>query len=86
MQADILSRLACLWCLVHQGHLVVVNFYWNITYATANPNGLFERTMIGVNHTWPPSFGLFKTHRSLKFINSLLWRFPQGPSEGGIYA
>lgn len=30
-----------------------VDLYWNITYATANPDGLFERTVIGVNNTWP---------------------------------
>ncbi|EFP86676.2 uncharacterized protein PGTG_13058 [Puccinia graminis f. sp. tritici CRL 75-36-700-3] len=50
----ILSRLACLSCLVYQARSAVVDFYWNITYATANPDGLFERTVIGVNNTWPP--------------------------------
>jgi iron transport multicopper oxidase len=27
---------------------------WNITYTTANPDGLFERRVIGVNGNWPP--------------------------------
>ncbi|KAK8847393.1 hypothetical protein IAR55_005251 [Kwoniella newhampshirensis] len=28
--------------------------WWNISYATANPDGLYERRVIGVNGTWPP--------------------------------
>ena len=27
---------------------------WNISYTTANPDGLFERRVIGVNGSWPP--------------------------------
>jgi len=28
--------------------------WWNITYVqNANPDGLFERRVIGVNNTWP---------------------------------
>lgn len=26
---------------------------WDITYTTANPDGLFERVVIGVNGKWP---------------------------------
>jgi iron transport multicopper oxidase len=26
---------------------------WNITYTTANPDGLFERKVVGVNGKWP---------------------------------
>ncbi|KAI8144831.1 multicopper oxidase-domain-containing protein [Fennellomyces sp. T-0311] len=32
----------------------IVEHWWNITYTTANPDGLFERRVIGVNGTWPP--------------------------------
>ncbi|THH20380.1 hypothetical protein EW146_g992 [Bondarzewia mesenterica] len=33
----------------------VKELWWNITYVkNANPDGLFERTVIGVNGTWPP--------------------------------
>ncbi|WAR53656.1 hypothetical protein PtB15_3B164 [Puccinia triticina] len=53
-RAKILNRLTCLSCLVSQASSAIVDFYWNITYATANPDGLFERSVIGVNHTWPP--------------------------------
>ncbi|QRV79485.1 Multicopper oxidase [Ceratobasidium sp. AG-Ba] len=28
--------------------------WWNITYSNANPDGLHERRVIGVNGTWPP--------------------------------
>ncbi|MBW0499229.1 hypothetical protein O181_038944 [Austropuccinia psidii MF-1] len=35
-------------------HAAVVDLYWNITYVSANPDGLFQRTVIGINHTWPP--------------------------------
>jgi iron transport multicopper oxidase len=27
--------------------------WYNITYATANPDGQFERQVIGINGTWP---------------------------------
>lgn len=30
-----------------------VEHYWDITYTTANPDGLYERRVIGVNGTWP---------------------------------
>ena len=30
-----------------------VDLYWNVSYTTANPDGLFERQVIGVNGTWP---------------------------------
>lgn len=52
-----MSRLAFFFVLfVHLFivHAREVNIYWNITYATANPDGLFERRVIGVNNTWPP--------------------------------
>lgn len=28
--------------------------WWNISYTTANPDGLFQRRVIGINGTWPP--------------------------------
>jgi iron transport multicopper oxidase len=32
----------------------VQEIWWNITYVQdANPDGLFERRVIGVNGTWP---------------------------------
>ncbi|KAG0334070.1 hypothetical protein BG004_000569 [Podila humilis] len=32
----------------------VVTYNWNITYVTANPDGLFERRVIGINGAFPP--------------------------------
>ncbi|KAF9343338.1 ferroxidase fet3 [Mortierella sp. AD094] len=32
----------------------VVTYNWNITYVNANPDGLFERRVIGVNGQFPP--------------------------------
>lgn len=32
----------------------LVEHFWNISYTMANPDGLFERRVIGVNGSWPP--------------------------------
>lgn len=32
----------------------VKEYWWNLTYVQANPDGLFERRAVGVNGTWPP--------------------------------
>lgn len=40
----------------------VKEIWWNLTYVdNANPDGLFERRVIGVNNTWPyvPTPNLF---------------------------
>lgn len=31
-----------------------VNLDWNITWVTANPDGMLERPVIGINGQWPP--------------------------------
>ncbi|KAL0091079.1 multicopper oxidase [Phycomyces blakesleeanus] len=31
-----------------------VVYDWEVTYTTANPDGLFERQVVGVNGAWPP--------------------------------
>ncbi|KAJ5579622.1 uncharacterized protein N7459_005607 [Penicillium hispanicum] len=30
-----------------------VTFDWNVTWVTANPDGLYERTIVGINGQWP---------------------------------
>lgn len=40
-----------IFVLVTNAALVELN--WNITYTTANPDGLYERRVIGVNGQWP---------------------------------
>lgn len=40
-----------IFVLVTNAALVELN--WNITYTIANPDGLYERRVIGVNGQWP---------------------------------
>ncbi|KAI9256617.1 multicopper oxidase-domain-containing protein [Phascolomyces articulosus] len=47
----ILSSLAFLLTPVVQSKIVELD--WDITYTTANPDGLLERQVIGVNGKWP---------------------------------
>ncbi|WRT64797.1 uncharacterized protein IL334_001731 [Kwoniella shivajii] len=46
--------LAVLPLVVEVAKAAVLEHWWNISYATANPDGLYERRVIGVNGTWPP--------------------------------
>jgi iron transport multicopper oxidase len=46
--------LALLYVVVPPVFAGVTEVWWNITYVEhANPDGLFERQVIGVNGTWP---------------------------------
>ncbi|KAG6821107.1 hypothetical protein H0H93_006446 [Arthromyces matolae] len=48
-------RLALLLSLAVPALAAVQEIWWNLTYVdNANPDGLFERRVIGVNGTWPP--------------------------------
>ncbi|KAG8777671.1 ferroxidase fet3 [Serendipita sp. 407] len=60
-------------------------FRWNITYARANPDGLFERRVIGVNGTWPPPPIEAKKNDTLKVhaINGL--DVPTGLHHHGMF-
>lgn len=47
--------LALLYVVASPVFAGVTEVWWNITYVEdANPDGLFERRVIGVNGTWPP--------------------------------
>jgi iron transport multicopper oxidase len=47
--------LALLYVVVPPVFAGVTEVWWNITYVEdANPDGLFDRRVIGVNGTWPP--------------------------------
>ncbi|KAI0263015.1 Fet3 protein [Gloeopeniophorella convolvens] len=49
------SNLALLLAAATPALAGVQEIWWNITYVeNANPDGLFERRVIGVNGTWPP--------------------------------
>ncbi|EJU02139.1 ferroxidase [Dacryopinax primogenitus] len=45
--------LAVAASLVAAAQAAFVDVYWNISYATANPDGQQSRQVIGVNGTWP---------------------------------
>ncbi|KAH9000834.1 Fet3 protein [Lactarius hatsudake] len=50
-----LHWLALLYVLASPAFAGVTEVWWNITYVEdANPDGLFDRRVIGVNGTWPP--------------------------------
>lgn len=53
MRANTISTIAALVGGATLARAAVIDYYWNITYATANPDKLFERRVIGVNGTWP---------------------------------
>lgn len=46
--------LASIAALAGVANAAVIEHWWNISYATANPDGLFQRRVIGVNGSWPP--------------------------------
>jgi iron transport multicopper oxidase len=49
-----LARFALLFTLASPSFAGVKEIWWNLTYVeNANPDGLFERRVIGVNGTWP---------------------------------
>ena len=47
------SLLGLAAVLAGSARAALVEHYWNISYTQANPDGLFERTVIGVNGSWP---------------------------------
>jgi iron transport multicopper oxidase len=53
MRLNTLSTIAAVAGTASIAQAAVIDHYWNITYATANPDKLFERRVIGVNGTWP---------------------------------
>lgn len=52
----ILALFATVPLLAQAVSAVTVEHWWNISYAVANPDGLFERRVIGVNGSWPLVF------------------------------
>ncbi|KAI0287698.1 Cupredoxin [Russula brevipes] len=50
-----LARIAFLFAVASPTFAEVKEVWWNLTYvANANPDGLYERRVVGVNGTWPP--------------------------------
>ena len=48
------AGILALCCLPWPVLSAIQTLEWNITYTTANPDGQFERRVIGVNGKWPP--------------------------------
>ncbi|KAF8940365.1 Cupredoxin [Dissophora ornata] len=49
-----IKSLALLALVATAAQAAVVTYNWNITYVNANPDGLFERRVVGVNNQFPP--------------------------------
>ncbi|KAF9279855.1 ferroxidase fet3 [Mortierella alpina] len=48
------TGLSALALLMGMAQAKVVTYNWNITYVMANPDGLYERQVIGINGQFPP--------------------------------
>lgn len=48
-----IANLAAALPLLAVAKAATIEHWWNISYATANPDQLFERRVIGVNGSWP---------------------------------
>jgi hypothetical protein len=53
MYTSSVSLLGAAALLAGSAQAALVEHYWNISYTQANPDGLFERRVIGVNGSWP---------------------------------
>jgi iron transport multicopper oxidase len=53
MYASSVSLLGAAALLAGSAQAALVEHYWNISYTQANPDGLYERRVIGVNGSWP---------------------------------
>ena len=50
-----------------------INYDWNITWVTANPDGVFDRPTIGINGQWPlPLLNITKGDRIVLNVNNQL--------------
>lgn len=47
------TGLSALALLMGMAQAKVVTYNWNITYVMANPDGLYERQVIGINGQFP---------------------------------
>jgi iron transport multicopper oxidase len=53
MYASSVSLLGVAALFAGTAQAALVEHYWNISYTQANPDGLYERRVIGVNGSWP---------------------------------
>ena len=59
---------------------------WNVTYITLNPDGLYERQVMGVNGAWPPpNIELNYGDRLVLTLNNQLPDVPTGVHAHGLF-
>jgi len=51
--SNFLFAISSLLVLAAQSHAATVTYDFNITWVRANPDGQFERNVIGINNKWP---------------------------------
>lgn len=62
------------------------SFEWNIAYTTANPDGKWNRQVIGVNGKWPPPpIELYEGERFVLKINNNLDGVNTGLHAHGLF-
>ncbi|KDQ13082.1 hypothetical protein BOTBODRAFT_33956 [Botryobasidium botryosum FD-172 SS1] len=54
MRTPLAASLPLVAALARSASAALVEHWWNISYALANPDQLSQRRLIGVNGTWPP--------------------------------
>jgi FtsP/CotA-like multicopper oxidase with cupredoxin domain len=68
-----LSSLACLAALTASAVAKTHNLEWNVTWVTANPDGLQPRPVIGINDEWPlPLLNFTKGDRVIANVRNQL--------------
>jgi iron transport multicopper oxidase len=51
--SNFLAPIALLSLFITATHAATVTYDFNITWTKANPDGIFERSVIGINNQWP---------------------------------
>ena len=48
-----------------------ITYDWNITWVTANPDGMAERPVVGINNQWPlPVLNITKGDRVVAYVHN----------------
>jgi iron transport multicopper oxidase len=85
--AGLRGAIALVICCLSWSVLAAVQtLEWNVTYTTANPDGLQERRVIGVNGKWPPpQIDLNYGDRLVLTVNNQLDDVTTGLHAHGLY-
>lgn len=47
------SISSLLFVATYGSHVYAAVYYWDVTWVNRNPDGLYERPVIGINNQWP---------------------------------